>query len=244
MESYTAFIDSRYLAGDTKLADEFERAIFPYLIRRHRDRFIRLLVEMKHQRYGQFGQTIYQLEPDLKEAPGGLRDLHWSNWARKALERDDDQPPTTGVFSFHHRLRNFLHFHSNRNFNVLSYEFQEQIALWLGYADSARGEAAENLMRDYFMKAGEAAQRAAYWEETIVGSTNRMTVSVIPADPFEIINLFAEAHRRKARLDAPTLAAVRQEVALLDGELSNNPRAGAAVLSMMRDRPGIYGTLV
>jgi [protein-PII] uridylyltransferase len=244
MESYTAFLDSRYLVGSSELAEEFEKVILPHLIRRHRERFVRLLVEMKAQRYGQFGQTIYQLEPDLKEAPGGLRDLHWSNWVRKALGRSDDEPPATQVLTFHHCLRNFLHFHSNRNFNVLSYEFQEQIAPWLGYSDSERGEAAENLMRDYFLNAREAARRAAHWEEVVVGSPNRLAVPSTPSDPFEIIRLFAEAHRKKAKLDSATLAAVRQTVASINGELHNNPVAGREVLAMMKDRSGIYDTLL
>jgi [protein-PII] uridylyltransferase len=244
MESYTAFLDSRYLAGDFKLAEEFQKGILPQLIHRHRDRFARLLAEMKDQRYRQFGHTIYQLEPDLKEAPGGLRDLHWSNWVRKALDRNDDEPSTDDVFSFHHCIRNFLHFHSNRNFNVLSYEFQEQIALWLGYADSARGEAAENLMRDYFLRAGDATRRAAHWEEAIEGSPNRLVVPEIPTDPFELIAIFGEAHRTKAKLDSATLASVRQKVASMNGSLGNNPRAGQAVLEMMKDRRGIYESLL
>src|SRR5438105_15156003 len=75
MESYTAFLDSRFLLGNRATADEFEREIFPGLVQKNRDRFLKALVAMKATRYGQFGNTVYQLEPDLKEAPGGLRDM-------------------------------------------------------------------------------------------------------------------------------------------------------------------------
>src|SRR5215467_9290457 len=55
MESYTAFLDSRFLLGDRAAAEEFERQIFPGLVKKNRDRFLKALVAMKASRYGQFG---------------------------------------------------------------------------------------------------------------------------------------------------------------------------------------------
>jgi [protein-PII] uridylyltransferase len=243
MESYTAFLDCRFLIGDRAVAGEFEHEILRRMIRNNRDRFLRALVEMKAARYKQFGDTIFQLEPDLKDAPGGLRDVHWSGWIRKSLEF------TSGCLSesdldLHRCIRNFLHFHSGRNFNVLSFEFQEQIADKLGYKDSPHGEAAENLMRDYFMKAGEIARQATLWEEAVTGSRSRVSIPSDFSDPFDMIRAFAEAHRKKARLDSATLTAIRQRVLSSDGMLANNPKAGQLILDMMKDRKGIYDTLL
>src|SRR3989442_2028770 len=86
MELYTVFLDCKFLMGDPAVAQEFEYEILRGMIRSNRDRFLRALVEMKSHRYKEFGETIFQLEPDLKDAPGGLRDVHWSGWVRKALE--------------------------------------------------------------------------------------------------------------------------------------------------------------
>src|SRR5215813_4054084 len=86
VESYTAFLDSRFLVGDPATALEFEREIVPRLIQKNRNRFLKILADMKATRHKKFGDTIYQLEPDIKEAPGALRDVHWSGWVRKALE--------------------------------------------------------------------------------------------------------------------------------------------------------------
>src|SRR5215510_11847055 len=69
MESYTAFLDARLLLGDPGTALDFEREIMPRLIQKNRNRFLKLLADMKATRYKQFGHTIYQLEPDVKEAP-------------------------------------------------------------------------------------------------------------------------------------------------------------------------------
>src|SRR6266567_5520307 len=126
MESYTAFLDSRFLFGDPVIAGEFESEILRGLIRRHRVRFLNALAAMKTARYKQFGDTIFQLEPDLKEAPGGLRDADWSGWARKSLEFTSGYLPEE-TYGLHRCIRNFLHFSSGRNFNVLSFEFQEQL---------------------------------------------------------------------------------------------------------------------
>src|SRR5262249_31998422 len=163
----------------------------------------------KSRRYKQFGDTIYQLEPDLKDAPGGLRDVHWCGWVRKALEASNRHPIPKDALRFLHCIRNFLHFYAGRNANVLAFEFQEQIAAQLGYYYSERGEAAESLMRDYFHKAGEIARPSSFWEEAIVGTRNTISFTSEFEDPFEMIEAFAEAHQKKARLDAPTLSAIR-----------------------------------
>src|SRR3989442_12716822 len=55
---------------------------------------------------------------------------------------------------------------------------------------------------------------------------------------------FAEAHREKARMDAATLSAIQRRLVAVDGVLRNNPRAGRAILEMMKDRTGIYDTLL
>src|SRR6516225_12347665 len=62
MESYTAFLDCRFLIGDAAIAQDFEHEILRGLIRKNRDRFLRALVAMKAARYKDFGDTIYQLE--------------------------------------------------------------------------------------------------------------------------------------------------------------------------------------
>ncbi len=246
MESYTAFLDSRFLAGDAQAAREFELQTFPELLRKNRDVFLRALVELKRVRHQRFGQTIFQLEPDLKDAPGGLRDAHWSDWACKAFPTagSGDSRVSAEVLAFHHCLRNYLHFRAGRNFNVLTYEFQEEIAGRLGYKDSEHGEAAENLMRDYFLNAAEISRRATVWEEAIIGSPNRISADSDFADPFEMIGTFAHAHRRKAKIDPATLLRMRRRINDLGDALANNPRAGAAILEMMKDRPGIYDTLL
>src|SRR5579883_522584 len=244
MESYTAFLDCRFLVGNPALAVEFEHQILQDMIRKNRQPFLKALADMKSVRYSRFGDTIFQLEPDLKEAPGGLRDIHWSGWVRKSIEPATSHTTRSDMLEFHHQIRNFLHFNSGRNFNVLSFEFQEQIAEKLAYKDSEHGEAAENLMRDYFLRAGEIAREARFWEEAIVGRPNTITVNSDFSDPFDMVEAFAEAHRKKAQLDSGTIESIRQRISTSNGALTNHPRAGRIVLDMMKDRVGIYDALL
>jgi len=243
IESYAAFLDDRFLAGNAQTASEFQKSILPGFSARNRDAMLRALIEAKRTRYVRFGDTIFQLEPDIKDSPGGVRDFHWADWIRKILDAPPE-PNATDVLAFHHCMRNFLHFKVARNFNTLSYEFQEQIAPQLGYTESAHGEAEETMMRDYFLRAGEIARRASMWEEEFVGSPNRIAIRSDFNDPFEMIDAFAEAHKKKSALHPVTLAAIRNRLSKIDGVLENNPRAGAAVLEMMKDRNGIYDTLL
>src|SRR5436189_49590 len=133
------------IGGNGATATEFQKVILPGFLGRNRDAFLRGLIEAKKQRYARFGDTIFQLEPDIKDAPGGVRDFHWADWIRKALDAPPE-PRSTEILSFHHFMRNYLHFRAGRNLNTLSYEFQEQIAPWLGYTESPHGEAEETMM--------------------------------------------------------------------------------------------------
>jgi [protein-PII] uridylyltransferase len=244
VESYAAFLDNRYLAGNETTTSEFQREVLPGFLRRHRDVFLRGLLEAKRIRHERFGQTVFQLEPDLKDAPGGVRDFHWADWVRKTLEGPEEKD-VDRTLAFHHCMRTFLHFQAKRNFNVLSYEYQEQLAPRLGYSESPHGEAAETMMRDYFLRASRIARRAAMWEEEIGRTRNTISVPSDFSDPFDMIEAFAEAHRKKASLHAVTVSAIRQRLEGPGGGiLANNPRAGRAILEMMKDRRGIYDTLL
>ena len=242
MESYTAFLDARFLFGEAAVADSFTDEVLGGLLRRSQRRLLRALVDMKDVRYERYGGTVFQLEPDLKDAPGGLRDYHWTRWVTRVLEQSDDDPQAEAV-DFLHRLRNYLHFMSGRDQNELSYEYQERIAVELGYVDSDRGEAAEHLMRDYFLRAEEIARSLSKWESEVVGPPDLLTVREQPRDQQEIMAVFLEAHRRKMTIDAGTLGRVRDALASSTADDFADEVYGQTVLDMMRDRRGIYRTL-
>src|SRR4026208_1703826 len=104
----------------------------------------------------------------------------------------------------------------------------------LGYSESPHGEAAETMMRDYFLRASRIARRAALWEEESGRPRNTISGPSDFSDPFDMIEAFAEAHRKKASLHAVTVSAIRQRLeGSGGGGLANNPRGGPALIGMV-----------
>lgn len=240
MESYTAFLDSRRLLGSESLASEFVTATLPRILK---DEFVSKLVEMKRNRYQRFGGTVFHLEPDLKDAPGGIRDVQWADWIRRCLAVEDDRhvgPPPT---RFHYRVRNLLHLFAKRNHNILTYEYQERVASILGYRDTDHGDAAENLMREYFLNAGEIARVASVYEDLAVRPTDRTSVSFVLSGPFDFVAAFEDAHQQGLRLDAHTLRTIEQRLSVCPDNIATY-WPGNAVVRMMRKLDGLYETLL
>ena len=242
IESYTAFMDARFLWGDSSAADRFMRRLLPQFLERHAEPIQRALIATKARRWAHYDGSVFQLEPDVKDAPGGLRDYQWCRWISRLIGAETD-PEFEDAAAFLQCIRNYLHFMAGRDHNALSYECQERIAEELGYQDSERGEAAEHLMRDYFLKAESITDRARLLSEEIEGRPDCLFVTDSLTDPKSVLEVFAEAHRRKSNLDAPTLEWIRNVVSGSDpGEFATGEN-GRTVLSMMKDRKGIYNVL-
>ncbi len=88
----------------------------------------RHLCQLARERHEKFQGTFYHLEPNVKETPGGLRDLHLIDWLGKLRKPDEEVAarllaPTTFV----HSLRCFLHYQTRRDQNLLSFDAQEAL---------------------------------------------------------------------------------------------------------------------
>jgi [protein-PII] uridylyltransferase len=160
-EFLLALIDARPIAGDRAVFDRFA-AMF-----RTPDAHARILGHLERlisERHAQFNDTLYQLEPDIKEAPGGLRD---AAAARTIAQLTDPALLDRGPARRRHldeaeefllRVRSVLHLETRRNHNVLSHELQEQSARLLGYAGAHARQQVEQLMSDYFRHARSVSQ--------------------------------------------------------------------------------------
>src|SRR5215831_17596011 len=76
-EFLMALVDARPVAGDRPLYDRFESAFHHAGTHAHVVGALNALIDERH---AQFNATLYQLEPDVKEAPGALRDLTAMRW--------------------------------------------------------------------------------------------------------------------------------------------------------------------
>jgi [protein-PII] uridylyltransferase len=160
-------LDSRYLAGDRELFDRLRNKALPHMIDGASSDLLRDLSELTRQRHKKEGDTIFHLEPNLKNSPGGLRDYHVAWWVglisriektgRWATSEDiwpsKARHDMEAAFDFLAAARCFLHYRQGRDDNALSYELQA--------AAAARGIGIENCpavdpadwMRIYFRHA-------------------------------------------------------------------------------------------
>ncbi len=148
-----ALIDARFLWGETSWADRF-REIRTRLLARPGTGLVDAIRHLTEDRHGEHGNTIYELEPDVKHSPGGLRDhlaIHWMHILGKA-----NRPGAYGPdqlersFQFLAKARIGLHMISGRDQNRLTHRLQEQMATLLGFGDDP-DSGAESLMKEYFL---------------------------------------------------------------------------------------------
>jgi [protein-PII] uridylyltransferase len=80
----TALLDARFLIGDAELAEGFLAEYRARVAATAAEDFVARLREEQKKRHSRFGDTIFLLEPDLKNGPGGVRDLCMGRWAAVA----------------------------------------------------------------------------------------------------------------------------------------------------------------
>ena len=80
LEFTVSLLDRRYLTGSRELYEKFEQEILPSVILREWDTVVQNLAEMARARHAKYGNTIFHVEPNVKETPGGLRDYHLAQW--------------------------------------------------------------------------------------------------------------------------------------------------------------------
>jgi len=167
LKEKTAILDARYLAGDETLNSQLEKLLVSDVLNRDQRGFFNAKLAESRKRHKQYGESIYLLEPQLKEGEGGLRDLHTAMWlakfkyrihsleelVQKAVITEAELAEVALAHDFLLRVRNSLHFLSRRHTDQLTFEFQEQIAPMLGFTASDGAGASANLMRAYYQQA-------------------------------------------------------------------------------------------
>jgi [protein-PII] uridylyltransferase len=144
VELSISLIDQRFLIGDHDLYEQLASKL-PKYFRSNRTTLIRHLIKLTHQRHAKFHDTIYHLEPNIKETPGGMRDLHVVHWlSRLRGSNSDVDADMREARDFLSAVRCRLHYKAGRDSNVLTFDLQEEMS-----PDPAAW------MRDYYRHARE-----------------------------------------------------------------------------------------
>jgi [protein-PII] uridylyltransferase len=168
LKEKTAILDIRFLAGDEKLWAALDKALIEEVLNRKQQKFFQTKLKESRDRHRHYGDSIYLLEPQIKEGEGGLRDLHTALWlakvkykvhslpelVQKAIISEPELEEVVRAEDFLYRVRNSLHFLSGRHHDQLTFEYQEQIAPLLGFTTpDSSGSASSALMRFYYAQA-------------------------------------------------------------------------------------------
>jgi [protein-PII] uridylyltransferase len=166
-----ALLDCRYLTGDRDLFRKLHDKVIPKLVMRESKALLQGLAEVTRERHAKHGMTLYHLEPNLKEAPGGLRDCNVASWLAliSAIDKLHDWPDASSLrapvkkqleaaLDFLLSARCFLHFRHGRDDNTLSWGEQDEAAARKVGASDALELSAADWMRIYFGHA-RAVQR-------------------------------------------------------------------------------------
>jgi [protein-PII] uridylyltransferase len=164
-EFHLALLDRRFLGGDEELFERLTKKILAGPEKQARPFMLAELTKLTKERHARYGNTIYHLEPNVKDAPGGLRDYQAAAWLRQIANGQKDgwknsageEELAANAVDFLSAIRCFLHYSNGRNDNTLTYELQTAAAeRSLGVADGAARDAKrspEEWMRLYFRQA-------------------------------------------------------------------------------------------
>ncbi len=166
-----SLLDCRCLAGDRDLFRKLHDKVIPKLVMKESKVLLQGLAEVTRERHAKYGMTLYHLEPNLKETPGGLRDGNVANWLAliSAMDKLHDWPEASSLrppvrkqldaaIDFLMSARCFLHFRHGRDDNTLSWESQDEAAARKIGATGTEELSAADWMRIYFGHA-RAVQR-------------------------------------------------------------------------------------
>ena len=162
----TALIEARPLAAGAAAQQGLQDAISPERVWPARA-FFEAKVREQAQRHARFGDTSDNLEPNLKDGPGGLRDLHTLGWMALRSFGVRELDPLVGLDHLGAdeavaldrerralgRLRFGLHLVAGRREERLRFDFQKLLAERLGYADDADSLAVEKMMQGFYRSA-------------------------------------------------------------------------------------------
>ncbi len=163
----TALLDLRWLAGDRDLYRELEREELHGLSEAKVEKFLSDKLDEMRQRRERFGDSLYLLEPNVKESEGGLRDLQSALWGARvrfkvagitellarALLPEREIREMRRARDFLWRVRDEMHYLAGRKWDQLTFDVQPLVARAMGYLDAESGSAVEEFMRHYYLAA-------------------------------------------------------------------------------------------
>ena len=233
----TNLLEARLLHGPQALFEALLKRLGPDRIWTSRAFFAAKMAEQS-ARHAKYHDTAYTLEPNVKEGPGGLRDIQIIGWIIKRHYGSPDLrdliiygwlteaefAELTETRSFLWRVRFALHALTGRGEDRLLFDYQQELAHQFGYRGDDPNQAVEQFMQRYF-RAVMGLERLnemvlQLFNETVLRGEEDSVILPI-SDSFQAVNNYLEAIHPKV--------------------LQRNPRALLEVFLLMQQNPGLQG---
>jgi [protein-PII] uridylyltransferase len=167
IEFNISLLDCRMICGDERLFEKLRSRVLPGMITRESQSLAQELTGLARSRHEKYGQTIFHLEPNIKDGPGGLRDYQVACWMAQIQEMNRSRewkspedllpaplrPDAMKAIDFLDAVRCFLHFRQGRDLNGLTYELQSEAASAGIGLDGGPATSPNDWMRVYFRHA-------------------------------------------------------------------------------------------
>ena len=230
----TNLLEARFIAGNRPLARKFFSTVKAALD--PKDFFEAKMLEQQ-LRHGRFNDTAYNLEPNVKEGPGGLRDLtnilwvssangvgrSWMDLARHQIITAEEARHLARHERTLQDLRIRLHYQASRREDRLLFDLQTPLANQLGLRDSPAKRASEQLMQTYYRTARAVTQL----NEIIL---QNLRVSIFPALTTQPIAINERLQARNELLE------------IIDAELfERHPSAILETFRLLQEHPELKG---
>ncbi len=159
-----SLLDFRFLEGDRELSDELRNRLIPEIMVRESQALVERLAETTRNSHRKFANTVFHLEPNVKDGPGGFQDYITARWlaAISAMEKHGGWPDPAAYFSPSNQeamdaalasfasVRCFLQFRNKRDLNLLTWDAQDEAAaLKIGTQNAGAGNVID-WMRVYY----------------------------------------------------------------------------------------------
>jgi [protein-PII] uridylyltransferase len=279
MQSKTSMIESRRLIGSEKIYESFQLALVKGCVKGHEDEYIAARMEDQRARHEKYGDTVYLQEPNVKAGCGGLRDFQNLIWmaffkygCRKLSElrqrgfvEPTEQRQLDAAYDFILRVRNAMHYITNRSCDVIGLGLQPQIATEFGYRHRDLLRRTEAFMRDYYthsrniflltnaladrmaLKPAKSSRfssllRRSRKTEEIDGFLLRdglisaATPSIFKQDPLRLIRVFHYVQQRDVEMSPELRSQIRQNLKLVDRSFRCSEQARDVFLAILEHK--------
>ena len=183
----TSILEARPLCGNIALYNELKKATAAKKIWNSKQFYLAKKTELE-TRHKKYGDTFYQLEPNIKEGPGGLRDIQFIDWITKRhfenrsladlistdFITEDEYNQLRHLQEYLWKIRFSLHVITKRKEERLLFDHQIELARQSGYNNLDSNLAVEQFMQNYYRHISECSQLtallSAHFEESYLSS--------------------------------------------------------------------------